>query len=122
MLLPRCLTVQARRDPRFDALSGAVDEEKFSTAYSFLDDQRTDELKALKARLAAPSAASIPMAERVELKATITRMEDVERRLQRERRERDVLTGWRKQEREQRAQGKKAHHLSRRAFDPIRHC
>ncbi|KAI8084793.1 uncharacterized protein BX664DRAFT_337802 [Halteromyces radiatus] len=63
-----------RRDPRFDKLSGQLNEDLFEKSYGFLTDYRQDEQKALMARLHKVKDPE----EKARIKATLTSMKSKE--------------------------------------------
>lgn len=97
------------RDPRFEALSGPLDESKAQMAYSFLDDYREDEMKEL--RIAIKKAKS--ETEKEKLKGLLLSMESKKKAQERKRREAEILSRHRKEEKELVKQGKKPYYLKK---------
>lgn len=97
------------RDPRFEALSGALDETKIQKAYSFLDDYREDEMKDLKNTIKKTKDES----EKQKLKRVLISMESKKKAQDRRKREQDVLNRHKKEEKELVKQGKKPFFLKK---------
>jgi ribosomal RNA-processing protein 36 len=97
------------RDPRFETLSGPLDESKTQAAYSFLDDYREDEMKEL--RIAIKKAKD--ETEKEKLKRALLSMESKKKAQERKRREAEILGRHRKEEKELVKQGKKPFYLKK---------
>jgi ribosomal RNA-processing protein 36 len=97
------------RDPRFEPLSGPLDERKLKIAYSFLDDYREDEMKEL--RIAIKKAKD--EAEKKKLKRALLSMESRKKVQERKRKEAEILDTHRKEEKELVKQGKKPFYLKK---------
>jgi len=97
------------RDPRFDPVSGPVDEVKFRKAYSFLDDYREDEMKELKAAIKTTKDEDA----KEKLKRTLMAMESRKKAQVSKDKEREVLEKHRKEEKELVRQGKKPYYLKK---------
>lgn len=95
------------RDPRFDALTGPVDEDKVRRAYSFLDDYREDEMKEL--RTAIKNTKDEDAKE--ELKRALLAMESRKKAQLRKDKSKEVLDRHRKEEKEAVRMGKKPFYL-----------
>ena len=100
---------RAHRDPRFEPLSGPVDETKVRKAYSFLDDYREDEMKELKQAI--KTAKNNDAKE--ELKRTLLSMESRKKAQMRKDKEREVLERHRKEEKELVKEGKRPFYLKK---------
>jgi ribosomal RNA-processing protein 36 len=97
------------RDPRFEPLSGPLDETKLQKAYSFLDDYREDEMKELKNAIKKTK----DEAEKEKLKRALLSMESRKKVQERKRKEADILDRHRKEEKELVKQGKKPFYLKK---------
>ncbi|KAL8953247.1 MAG: hypothetical protein Q9222_000900 [Ikaeria aurantiellina] len=97
------------RDPRFEPISGAYDEEKVKANYSFLDDYRTTEMSDLKASIRRTNDEVV----REKLKQALTSMESRKRTMQRRDQQQEVLSAHRAKEKELIKQGKRPFHLKR---------
>jgi ribosomal RNA-processing protein 36 len=97
------------RDPRFEPLSGALDEKKIQNAYSFLDDYREDEMKELKSAIKKTKDDS----EKEKLKRALLSMESRKKAQERKRKEAEILDRHRKEEKELVKQGKKPFYLKK---------
>lgn len=95
------------RDPRFEPLSGPVDESKVKKAYAFLDDYREDEMKELRAAIKKTKSEE----EKDKLKRTLLSMESRKKAQERRKREEEVLARHKKEEKELVKQGKKPFYL-----------
>jgi ribosomal RNA-processing protein 36 len=127
MLVPTAgLIAKERRDPRFNSLSaGQVDQHLHSQAYNFLPSLLRDEMHSLRRQvgLAAKAERSCQLVEKPHFTAERERLEielgrlrtKVERR-EREERERVVLAGAKKEEREKREAGKGAYYMKECEF------
>lgn len=103
------VTKRQFRDPRFETLSGPLDESKAQMAYSFLNDYREDEMKEL--RVAIKKAKDETEKER--LKRALLSMESKKKTQERKRREAEILGRHRKEEKELVKQGKKPFYLKK---------
>lgn len=97
------------RDPRFEPLSGDLDESKIQKVYSFLDDYRDDEIKELKAAVKKTKDDS----EKEKLKRALLSMESKKKAQMRRRKEQDVLDKHKKEEKELVKQGKQPFFLKK---------
>ncbi|KAI9220137.1 hypothetical protein BC828DRAFT_384233 [Blastocladiella britannica] len=83
-----------RRDPRFDNLSGHLNEDLFQKSYSFLDDIRARELKEMQQTVATTK----DFGERRELKDALQAMQNRERAKRELEAQQRIKREWRKQE------------------------
>ncbi len=97
------------RDPRFEPLSGPLDESRLQKAFSFLDDYREDEMKELK--IAIKKAKDEGEKER--LKRVLLSMESRKKTQERKRKEAEILDRHRKEEKQLVKQGKKPFYLKK---------
>jgi ribosomal RNA-processing protein 36 len=97
------------RDPRFEPLSGPLDEAKLQKAYSFLDDYREDEMRELKSAIKKTKDES----EKEKLKRALLSMESRKKAQERKRKEAEILDRHRKEEKELVKQGKKPFYLKK---------
>lgn len=97
------------RDPRFDHLSGHLDNSKLGKAYSFLDDYREDEMKALKEQIKKTKDEF----ERERLKRALLSMESKKKAQERKKKEQEILDKHRKEEKELVKEGKKPFYLKK---------
>lgn len=97
------------RDPRFEPLTGHVDESKIRVAYSFLDEYREDEMKELKAVIKATRDEEA----KAKLKRALASMESRKKADLKKRKELEVLDRHRKEEKELVKQGKKPFYLKK---------
>ncbi|RDL35125.1 DUF947-domain-containing protein [Venustampulla echinocandica] len=95
------------RDPRFDTISGMVDDDKIRKAYSFLDDYREDEMKELKTAI----KNSKDEDKKEELKRVLLSMESRKKAQLRKDKAKEVLDKHRKEEKEAVRMGKKPFYL-----------
>ncbi|KAF6845386.1 rRNA processing protein [Colletotrichum musicola] len=97
------------RDPRFDPLSGPIDEAKARKAYAFLDEYRADEMKQLRGEI---KKAKDP-AKKEEMKRLLLSMESKLKARQRKDREQEVIAEHKRREKELVAQGKQPFYLKK---------
>lgn len=97
------------RDPRFEPLSGYVDEEKVRAAYSFLDDYREDEMKELKSAIKKTKDEEA----KEKLKRALMSMDSKKKAQMRKQKEQEILDKHRKAEKELVKQGKQPFYLKR---------
>lgn len=97
------------RDPRFDALSGPLDEARSSRAYAFLDDYRASEMADLRARIKREKNATA----REQLQRELMSMESRKKARERKESEKKILEEHRAQEKELVRQGKKPFYLKK---------
>ena len=97
------------RDPRFEPITGPVDQAKIHQAYSFLDDYREDEMKQLK--MGIKIAKDMELKER--LKKVLMSMESKKKAQTRKHKEQEILDNHRKEEKEAVKQGKKPFYLKK---------
>jgi ribosomal RNA-processing protein 36 len=97
------------RDPRFEPLSGPIDESKIRKAYSFLDDYREDEMKELKNAIRTTKDEEA----KEKLKRALMSMESRKKAQMRKDKEKEILDRHRKEEKELVKQGKKPFYLKK---------
>ena len=97
------------RDPRFEPLSGFVDEAKVRAAYSFLDEYREDEIKELKSAIKTARDADA----KDKLKRALMSMESKKKAQMRKQKEQEILDNHRKAEKELVKQGKQPFYLKK---------
>lgn len=97
------------RDPRFEPLSGYVDEAKVKAAYSFLDDYREDEMKELKTAIKTTKDDDA----KEKLKRALMSMESKKKAQMRKQKEQEILDKHRKEEKELVKQGKQPFYLKK---------
>jgi ribosomal RNA-processing protein 36 len=97
------------RDPRFEPLSGYIDESKVRAAYSFLDDYREDEMKELKTALKNTKDEDA----KEKLKRALMSMESKKKAQVRKQKEQEILDKHRKEEKELVKQGKQPFYLKK---------
>jgi ribosomal RNA-processing protein 36 len=97
------------RDPRFEPLSGPIDDSKLRKAYSFLDDYRDDEIRELKDAIKKAKDEG----EKEKMKRTLLSMESKKKSDERKKREEEILDKHRKEEKELVKQGKQPFFLKK---------
>ena len=97
------------RDPRFEVTAGIVDQSKVRKAYSFLDDYREDEMKALKNAVKAAKDED----SKEKLKRVLLSLESRKKAQIRNDKEQEILDKHRKEEKEAVKQGKKPFYLKK---------
>jgi ribosomal RNA-processing protein 36 len=97
------------RDPRFEPLSGFVDEVKVRAAYSFLDEYRDDEIKELKSAIKTARDEDA----KDKLKRALMSMESKKKAQMRKQKEQEILDNHRKAEKELVKQGKQPFYLKK---------
>jgi ribosomal RNA-processing protein 36 len=97
------------RDPRFEPLSGYVDESKVRAAYSFLDEYREDEMKELKSAIKTTKNEDA----KEKLKRALISMESKKKAQMRKQKEQEILDKHRKEEKELVRQGKQPFYLKK---------
>ncbi|GKT49317.1 rRNA biogenesis protein rrp5 [Colletotrichum spaethianum] len=97
------------RDPRFDPLSGPIDEAKARKAYAFLDDYRKDEMRELRAEIKKTKDAD----KKEEMKRLLLSMESKIKTRERKQREADVISEHKRKEKELVKQGKQPFYLKK---------
>ncbi|GAA6019207.1 hypothetical protein JCM11491_001417 [Sporobolomyces phaffii] len=105
-------TTLKARDPRFDSLSGSVNQDLFQRSYSFLSGSLEKEVETLRqTAVKARKNAQLPEAEKEKIEDSLRRMEN--RLVERKRKEREhaAMKDWKKEEKEKRQQGKGAFYL-----------
>lgn len=102
-------TKREYRDPRFEALSGPLDETKIKKNYSFLDGYRDDEMKQLKDEI---RKTKDPTAKET-LKRALLSMESKKKTQQAKDQQQDVIRDHRAKEKELIKQGKKPFYLKK---------
>ncbi|KAL6798757.1 hypothetical protein J3E68DRAFT_400752 [Trichoderma sp. SZMC 28012] len=95
------------RDPRFDNLSGEVDEAKFSRNYAFLDEYREKEMAELRMQIKKTKDVTV----KEDLKRQLLSMESKKKARQKKEEEVKILQEHRKKEKELVAQGKQPFYL-----------
>ena len=95
------------RDPRFEPLSGPIDESKIKQNYSFLDDYRDSEIAELKNSI----RQTRDVEAKEELKRALLRKESRKKTQQAKDKQQDVLRKHRAKEKELILQGKKPFYL-----------
>ncbi|KNE91278.1 hypothetical protein PSTG_15302 [Puccinia striiformis f. sp. tritici PST-78] len=105
-----------RRDPRFDSLSGAVNEVLHQKSFGFLKEQRRLEIEELRQTLnKAKKKGQQPLESLERLQEQLRREENKEVQNEKIEREKLALRKWKAQEREQRKEGKGAFYLKKKA-------
>jgi ribosomal RNA-processing protein 36 len=97
------------RDPRFDPLVGQVDNTKVNKAYSFLNDYRQDEIKALKEQIKKTKDED----EKEKLKRALHSMESKVKAAARKAKESEILDKHRKEEKKLVKEGKTPFYLKK---------
>jgi len=97
------------RDPRFERLTGDLDEERVKAAYSFLDDYRQDEMNKLKEEIKKTKDED----QKEKLKRSLLSMESRMKAEMRKKKEKEVLDRHRKEEKENVKMGKKPFYLKK---------
>ncbi|KDN62506.1 hypothetical protein CSUB01_01037 [Colletotrichum sublineola] len=97
------------RDPRFDPLSGPIDEAKARKAYAFLDDYRKDEMRELRAEIKKTKDAG----KKEEMKRLLLSMESKIKTRERKQREAEVMSEHKRKEKELVKQGKQPFYLKK---------
>ncbi|KAK2028478.1 DUF947-domain-containing protein [Colletotrichum zoysiae] len=97
------------RDPRFDPLSGPIDEAKARKAYAFLDDYRKDEMRELRAEIKKTKDAG----KKEEMKRLLLSMESKIKTRERKQRETEVVSEHKRKEKELVKQGKQPFYLKK---------
>ena len=97
------------RDPRFDPLSGQLDEARFKKAYSFLDGYRDDEIRQLRADLKRAKDEGAKEAVKRELKSLEGKRVTERKRAEEEK----VLAEHKRKEKELVSQGKQPFYLKK---------
>ncbi|KAL6881565.1 hypothetical protein J3F83DRAFT_758394 [Trichoderma novae-zelandiae] len=95
------------RDPRFDALTGKLDETKFAKNYAFLDEYREREMAELRAQIKKTKDLDVKEG----LKRQLLSMESKKKARQKKEEEARLLQEHRKKEKELVAQGKQPFYL-----------
>ncbi|RFU79910.1 pre-rrna processing [Trichoderma arundinaceum] len=95
------------RDPRFEALTGKLDEAKIAKNYSFLDEYRENEMAELRMQIKKTKDATV----KEELKRQLLSMESKKKARQKKEDEAKLLQEHRKKEKELVAQGKQPFYL-----------
>lgn len=103
------ITKREYRDPRFEALSGPLDETKIKKNYSFLDGYRDDEMKQLKDEIRKTKE---PTAKET-LKRALLSMESRKKAQQAKDKQQDIIREHRAKEKELIKQGKKPFYLKK---------
>ncbi|KAI8063347.1 uncharacterized protein B0P05DRAFT_555538 [Gilbertella persicaria] len=103
------IQAEKRRDPRFDKLSGQLNQDLFEKSYGFLNDYKKSEMDMLKQRLKKEKDPE----EQEKLKALLTKMVSKEKQEQEKKRKQALLRERKKQEAELVKQGKTPYFLKR---------
>ena len=98
-----------RRDPRFEPLSGPIDEAKTLKNYSFLEDYRDSEIISLKSAISKTKDEDA----KADLKSALLRMESRKKMQQAKNHRQEVLRTHRVKEKELIEQGKKPFYLKK---------
>ncbi|PLW16163.1 hypothetical protein PCANC_19096 [Puccinia coronata f. sp. avenae] len=110
-----------RRDPRFDSLSGAVNEELHSKSFGFLKEERRKEIEQLRETITkvkkSKQKSNLDVVE--ELEHELRRQENKEVQREKMEREKHALRKWKAEEKEKRKEGKGAFFLKRKAQKEI---
>jgi len=96
------------RDPRFDPLTGPLDDNRFAQNYSFLSTYRTAEISQLKTAI---RASKTPVDEKEKLQTALKRMESRRQAEDAKEKQREVVREHRKGEKERVREGKKPFYL-----------
>lgn len=109
---------QKRRDPRFDALSGELDDTRFRTSYSFIDEARKEEIKRIKFALyaARKRKGAVDMEELNAMSTELQKLQSKQAEAERQQRQASVMSEWKHQEKEKRQSGKSEFYLKRGTF------
>lgn len=109
------VTKDTRRDPRFDALSGELDDNRFRTSYSFIDEARKEEIKSIKFALSAARKrkGAVDMEELEAMSAQLQKLQSKQAEAERQRRQDTVMSEWKHKEKEKRQSGKSEFYLKR---------
>ncbi|KFY19888.1 hypothetical protein V491_04145 [Pseudogymnoascus sp. VKM F-3775] len=97
------------RDPRFDPSVGQVDDTKVNKAYSFLNDYRQDEVKALKEQIKKTKDEN----EKEKMKRTLHSLESKVKAASRKAKEAEILDKHRKEEKQLVREGKTPFYLKK---------
>lgn len=97
------------RDPRFEPLSGPLDQNKIQKAYSFLDDYRDDEIKQLKETIRTTKNEE----EKERLKRELLSMESRKKADMQKKKAQEILDRHKKEEKERVKQGKTPFYLKK---------
>jgi ribosomal RNA-processing protein 36 len=97
------------RDPRFEPLSGPLNEPKLQQVYSFLDDYRDKEITELKSAIKRARDES----EKENLKRSLLSLESKKKAQEKKRKEKEILDKHREKEKELVKQGKKPFYLKK---------
>ena len=103
------VTKREYRDPRFEVLSGPLDESKIKRNYSFLEGYRDDEMKLLKDEI---RKSKDPTAKET-LKRALLSMESKKKTQQAKDKQQDIIRDHRAKEKELIKQGKKPFYLKK---------
>ncbi|KAJ2774637.1 rRNA biogenesis protein rrp36 [Coemansia nantahalensis] len=105
------------RDPRFDSLSGHLNEDLFEKSYAFLDDQRKQEMGELKKQARVLKSKS--PAEAARAQRALETMQSQEAARQQKKRVQELKRKHRKMETEAVKQGKKPYFLGQRELKEL---
>ncbi len=103
------LTKREYRDPRFEGLSGPLDETKTKKNYSFLEGYREDEMKQLKEEIRKTKDPAI----KETLKRTLLSMESKKKTQQAKDKQQEIIRTHRAKEKELIKQGKRPFYLKK---------
>ncbi|ORX57598.1 DUF947-domain-containing protein [Hesseltinella vesiculosa] len=98
-----------RRDPRFDKLSGKLNQDLFEKTYDFVNDYKKEEQEQLKKRLAKTK----DLDQKAEIKAELTKMKSQEKAALDKKRKQDLARERKKAEADLVKQGKTPYFLKR---------
>lgn len=106
------------RDPRFDALAGQYDENRFHLAYSFLDDARSNEIRSLRQALfiAKKRHGVVDKDELSAMAKELDRLQSKQAEVERHNRQAQVMSDWKREEGKQRTHGKTSYYLKTGMF------
>lgn len=108
-----------RRDPRFDPLSGGVNEDLVRRSYGFLTAQRKAEIEQKREKLNKAIKKGQDLEALEQLQVELKREENREVQREKIEREKDALRKWKAIEKEKRKEGKGAFFLKRKAKKEI---
>lgn len=108
---------QQSRDPRFDTLSGQLNQEVFDKSYSFLNDRQASEIASLRAEVTQAKSKKgrqhVSEEDREAMEKRLQSLESRAERQQRQRKDKDQVKARKESERKQRAEGKKPYFLKK---------
>ena len=109
--------MQTRRDPRFDSLSGLLDEQTFKDSYAFLETDRNDEISRLKIAVTATKRreGAIDVLEREAMAHELKRLESQQATERKRQMEKTGIIQWQQEEQLKRRAGKQPFFLKKGA-------